>query len=268
MQLQLTNGLQHNGAEMAQTRFEGQTVLITGAGSGMGRAAALRLAREGARLALLGRRAEPLETLGEEILRSGGTAISIPCDIADEDAVSAAIDRVQNKYDRLDGVFANAGQLGDFTPLADAPADAFDPLIATNLGGTFRTIKSCLSIMERGSVLINASWTAGSVMPGTGVYAATKGALVSMMRTWAVELGPRNIRVNAIHPGIILTPMAEEALDPQIAQKLSDHTPLQRNGAPEDVAGTVAWLLSEDSGFVTGQEVAIDGGFTIGGVRL
>ncbi len=102
-------------------------------------------------------------------------------------------------------------------------------------------------------------------MPGTGAYAATKAALIAMMRVWAIEAGPGGKRINSISPGIILTPMAEEVLDPDMSRQLSAHTPHRRHGRPEDVAGSAAWLLSDDATFVTGQDIVIDGGFTIGG---
>lgn len=253
---------------MTQARFNGKTVIITGAGTGMGRAAALRLANEGAQLTLLGRRSEPLDQLASEIIAAGGQALALVCDISVEDEVSTAVRKTLDHYGRLDGLFANAGVLGTFKPLAETEASDFDSLLATNLRGTFLTMRHCLPVLDGGSILINASWTANAVMPGAGAYAATKGALLAMMRTLAVEQGPRAIRVNAINPGIILTPMADDVLDPDLAALLASQTALKRNGTPEDVAGTVAWLLSDDAAFVTGQEITIDGGYTIGGVRL
>lgn len=246
-------------------RFENRAVLVTGAGSGMGRAVALRLAREGASVTLWGRRPEPLEAVAEEIRRSGGSALVQACDISDPKEISTNLTVSLAQFGKLDAVFANAGHLGEFKPLRETQAADFRDLIQINLIGTQQTIAQCLMHMESGAVLINASWTAGAVMPGSGAYAATKGALLAMMRVWAVEEGPRGNRINAISPGIILTPMADEVLDPEIANRLSDHAPLRRNGRPEDVTGTAAWLLSDDSEFVTGQDVVVDGGFTLGG---
>lgn len=254
---------------MMASRFDHKTILITGAGTGMGRATALRLAREGAQLVLVGRRLKPLTELVTDIEQLGGTAIALACDITQETEVQEAVSQAVNRFGKLDGVFANAGILGEFKPLQETDVADISALVATNLKGTFLTIKHCLSALEQGgSILINASWTANAVMPGTGAYAGTKGALLSMMRTLAVEQGQHGIRVNAINPGIILTPMADEVLNTDLSAKLKAQTPLGRNGTPDDVSGTVAWILSEDAPFITGQEITIDGGYTIGGIRL
>lgn len=253
---------------MALSRFADKTIIITGAGTGMGRAAAIRLSKEGARTVLVGRQSAPLERLAAEIAAEGGSSLPVACDIGNEAAVNEMVRQASAISGRIDGLFANAGILGAFKPLADAETPDFEALIATNMLGTFLSIKHCLPYLENGAVVINASWTVNSVMPGAGAYAATKGALIAMMHTLATEQGSRNIRVNSISPGVILTPMAEEALDPALSARLAAHAPLGRNGTPEDVSGTVAWLLSEDARFVTGQNIAVDGGFTLGGPRL
>ena len=249
-------------------RFSNKTVLITGAGTGMGEAVAHRLANEGAQLILIGRREAPLNALAATLKEQGTSAYVLPCDIANEQALNSAMQEIQQTFDQLDGLFANAGILEDFGPVADTPTQRFEALFNVNLKGTFLSIKQALPLLVGGSIVINASWTASGVMPGAGAYAATKGGLLSLMRNLAVEEGVKGTRVNAVSPGIILTPMADEVLDPALSQKLADHTPLKRNGTPDDVSGTVAWLLSDDSRFVTGQDIAIDGGYTLGGVRL
>lgn len=245
---------------MIKSRFNKKIILVTGAGTGIGKAAALRLAKEGAQLVLIGRRIKPLQELVKEIETLGGSAIALPCYISNIESLSNTIAQVTERFGHLHGVFANAGVLGEFSPLSGTTVEDFDSLIEINIKGTFLTIKHCLALLEaEGAIVINASWTAQSVMPGAGAYAATKGALVSMMKTLAVEQGHRGIRVNAINPGIILTPMAEAALDRELSRDFAHHTALKRNGIPEDISGTVAWLLSEDAAFVTGLPIPLEG---------
>ena len=252
---------------MNRLRFVDKTVVVTGAGSGIGRVAAIRLASEGAKVMLLGRQVAGLEEVRDEIHRAGGAAEIFPCDIRNENQVKETFTKIASVSRQVDALFANAGYLGAFKPLSEAGVADFDEPLETNLKGTFLTLRHCLPLIDRGAILINASWTTGSVMPGAGIYAATKSALLAIMQTLAVECGPRGIRVNAVSPGIILTPMAAAALPEETVNTLASRSLLQRNGVPDDISGTVAWLLSEDAGYVTGQEITVDGGFTLGGLR-
>lgn len=231
----------------------------------MGRAVALRCASEGASVILWGRRASALEAVAKEIGNDGGKALVQTCDISNSKEIADCLSAAIAQFGKLDAVFANAGHLGEFKPLRNTHHEDFSDLVGINLIGTQQTVAQCLRHMTGGAVLVNASWTAGAVMPGSGAYAATKAGLLAMMRVFAVEEGPQGNRINAISPGIILTPMADEVLDPEVSSRLANHTPLRRNGRPEDVAGTALWLLSDDAAFVTGQEVVVDGGFALGG---
>lgn len=252
---------------MSILRFVDKTVVVTGAGSGMGRAAAIRLASEGAKVMLLGRQAGGLEEVRDEIKRMGGLSYVFSCDIKSESQVKETFRQIASVSRQVDALFANAGYLGAFKALAEANVADFSEPLETNLKGTFLTIRHCLPLMNKGAILINASWTTGSVMPGSGIYAATKSALLAIMHTLAVECGPQDIRVNAISPGVILTPMAASALPEDIVNALASRSLLRRNGVPDDISGTVAWLLSDDASYVTGQEIMVDGGFTMGGMR-
>ena len=253
---------------MPTSRFANKNVAITGAGTGIGRACAWRLAEEGATVILLGRRDAPLISLKHEIEEHTGMAMAYSCDISDPISMGKTFASIAEECGELHGVFANAGLLGEFQLLRNTPFEHIDQLINTNLKGTLLTVQHSLPLMNSGSIVINASWTANAVMPGAGAYASSKGALLAMIKTLAVEVGVNAVTVNAINPGIILTPMAEDVLDPELAEKLALHAALKRNGTPEDISGTVAWLLSEDAAFVTGQEITIDGGYTLGGLRL
>lgn len=253
-------------------RFIGRTVLITGGGTGMGKAAALRLAREGANVVIAGRRPAELQAVADAIMAAGGVARAIPADVADPDQVADLVQQTVATFGALHLAWNNAGVLGAFAPLQDMSMASFDEVVVTNLRGVFSCLKYEIAAMlaagAGGAIVNTSSWTAHGAMPGLAAYAGTKAALDAMMRTAALEVGPHQIRINNVSPGIIATPMASGVLATETAAlPFVQQTPLRRIGQPEDVADAVAWLLSDDARFVTGQSLLVDGGFTLGGVR-
>ncbi|OMG71268.1 SDR family NAD(P)-dependent oxidoreductase [Burkholderia ubonensis] len=254
------------------TRFAGRTVLITGGGTGMGKAAALRLAREGANVVIAGRRAGEIDAVAQAIAAAGGQALAVPTDVTDAAQVRRLIARAVDTFGGLHMAWNNAGMLGEFAPLHKTALDAFDAVIATNLRGVAACMKVELEAMLAagigGAIVNTSSWTAHGALPGIAGYAASKAALDALMRAVALEVGEHGIRVNNVSPGVIATPMSEAALgDARAMRPFLLHTPLRRIGQPEDVADAVAWLLSDDARFVTGQSILVDGGFTLGGLR-
>jgi len=258
--------------QFVKDRFKNKTAIITGAGSGMGQAAALRLAKEGANVIVAGRRQAMLDKVVKQIVSEGGKALAVATDISREEQVANMVNTAIETFGCIDMAWNNAGILGEFKPISDITTKEFDHLMGINLRGTFLSLKYELQAMvkqDRPAVIVNtSSWTAQGAMPGISAYAASKGALDAMMRTTALEYGDRGIRINNVSPGIIATPMGVDAIGSEEAMRpLALHTPLQRLGYSNDVADAVLWMLSEDARFVTGQTITVDGGFTLGGLR-
>lgn len=238
----------------------------------MGRAAAIKLGREGANVVIAGRRMKELQEVSDEIISQGGKALAVPTDVADPRQVEALVSTTLNAFGSLDMAWNNAGVLGPFLPIHELSFEDFDALLSVNLRGVFACLKYEIAAMLdrgiQGSIVNTSSWTAHGAMPGTSGYAASKGALDAMMRTVALEVGPSNIRVNNVSPGMIVTPMSQDVLaDETASQPFIKQTPLQRVGQSEDVADVAVWLLSDEARFITGQSILVDGGYTIGGVR-
>jgi NAD(P)-dependent dehydrogenase (short-subunit alcohol dehydrogenase family) len=234
-------------------------IAVSGASRGIGRAIAIRLARDGANVALLARDAAALE---QTAAATGGRAV--PVDIRDR----GAVDRTIDSLGRLDGFVAVSGIGGPNEP---GPGDRWDDLVATNLSGTYWCLRAAeRNLVDGGRIVVIASILARIAVPGYTGYSASKAGLLGLVRSLAVELAPRDIQVNAICPGWIDTDMAWRGLDLMPGTREEAYAdamrevPLGRMGRPEDVAGTVAWLLSEDSRGVTGQTIDQNGGAWVG----
>lgn len=257
--------------DRSAARLKGKVALVTGGGSGIGRAAALAFAAEGASVAIAGRRAAQIEEVAHLIAAGGGEAEAIPADVSRWDDVARMVARVSQRFGRIDSAFNNAGIEGVFAPIIDLREDDFDRVIATNLKGVWMSIRAEVASMLRqglgGAIVNTSSWLAHGASAGSSVYSASKGALDAMIRAVTLEVADKGIRINNVNPGIIDTPMAQRLGGEAVYPPFVAHTPAKRVGKPEDVGDVVAWLCTDEARFITGQSILVDGGFTIGGVR-
>ena len=250
--------------------LENKVILITGAGSGIGRATALACAREGARVVVSDLNPEWSAETTEQILTGGGSAHSLPADVADVDQVEALIRDTVKLHGRLDCAFNNAGIEGETTPFHDYSEEMFDRVTAINLTGVWYCMKFEIRQMLRqgGGVIVNTS--SGSGLSGTGngvsAYNASKHGVMGLTRAAAVEYAREGIRVNAVCPGAIDTPMADRLLgrDPVKMAATAERTPSRRWGTAEEVAEVVVWMCSDAASYLTGQPVCVDGGSLAG----
>ena len=247
-------------------QLDGKVALITGAGSGIGRASALAFAREGAKVAV----ADIVVEGGEETVRmvkeAGGEAFFIKVDVSNAADVEAMVNTVVDTYGRIDCAYNNAGIEGRLASTDEYPEDVFDKVIDINLTGVWLCMKYELPhMLKQGSgAIVNTASGAGLIgVAGMSAYVASKHGVVGLTKTAALEYAKSGIRVNAVCPGLIQTPMVERitADQPQLGEALVAAEPVGRTGKPEEIAESVVWLSSDAASFVTGHAMSVDGGY-------
>jgi NAD(P)-dependent dehydrogenase (short-subunit alcohol dehydrogenase family) len=248
-------------------RLDGKSVLITGAAAGIGRATAIAAAREGARLTLSDVTTDAGEQVAKEITAAGGKALFLRCDVTQQADVDAMVKRAVDSYGRIDCAFNNAGIEGTLAPLADYPEETFQRVLQVNVVGLWRCLRAEIPVMVKqgGGAIVNTSSVGGLVGAGAfGAYVASKHAVVGLTKTCALDYAKQGIRVNAVCPGVIQTPMLDRLADlvPGLVDALLAVKPMGRLGSAEEVAEAVIWLLSDSASFTTGATLTIDGGFT------
>jgi NAD(P)-dependent dehydrogenase (short-subunit alcohol dehydrogenase family) len=249
-------------------RLEGKSVVITGAGSGIGRAASLLFTREGARLIAVDR-AESVRDTVEQVRKAGGTAEAVVADAGSEEDVVAFIDKAISTYGRLDAIWANAGVGGGLVPLAEQTVEHWQEILRINLIGPFLAVKYSIPQMIKqhgGSIVCTAS-VAGLKSGASGhPYAASKAGVISLVQTTAYSLSGTGVRINAICPGLIETgmtrPIFENARERGTDGKIGQLNPLKRAGQPHELAAMGLFLASDDASYVNGQAIPVDGGLT------
>jgi NAD(P)-dependent dehydrogenase (short-subunit alcohol dehydrogenase family) len=241
------------------TRFDGTHIVVTGASSGIGLVTAHMLAGRGARVSMIARRKDVLDTEAERI---GENAAGFAADVGDKAELERALDEAAAHFGPVEALFANAGLTGGFTPAVDFPTDVFEETIRVNLTSVFWAIQKVLPAMveaKKGAILVTGSMSSKRGMAMNPAYVASKHGVLGLTRAIAVEMAPHNVRANCIIPGFIRT----EALDripTEQKGKIEARIPQRRMGSPEELAEVAAFLLSDAASHVTGQDWAVDGG--------
>ena len=250
-------------------RLAGKRTIVTGAGSGIGRASAKKFAAEGAMVLAVDRAKAAVEATVGEIASAGGRAIAVAADVGAEAEVEAFISRAVEAFGGLDAIYANAGISGGLVPLAEQTVEHWQEVLRVNLIGAFLAIKHAAPLMVKqgaGSILCTASVAGLRANAGGNPYSASKAGVISLVQTAANSLYGTGVRVNAICPGLIETgmtePIFERARERGTHEKIGQLNPLTRYGNPEEIAAVAAFLASDEASYVNGQAIAVDGGLS------
>jgi NAD(P)-dependent dehydrogenase (short-subunit alcohol dehydrogenase family) len=246
-------------------RLSGKVAIVTGAGSGIGRASAIRFAREGARVALAGRRSEPLEEAAREIGRQGGQALPIPADVGIPIDAERIVRSTVERFGRLDVLFNNAATADLHKSIEDLSVEEWDSCINATLRSVFLLSKQAAPEMRRaggGAISNCGSVGASMAWAGGAAYWAAKGGVLQLTKVMAIESGPWNIRVNTLSPGAILTPNLQAVIDREdCRERLNSKSVFHRVGQPDEVASAAVFLASDEASFISASNMVVDGGY-------
>jgi len=251
-------------------RLQGKVSIITGAGSGLGKEIALLFAREGSKVVIAELQEESGQATAQQIQRKGGSALFLRTDITQASDVERMVEEALQAYGRIDVLVNNAGINPSRTPVHETPEEAWDQTLAVNLKGAFLCSKYVLPVMmkQKGGSILHISSIVGAMgCSDRAAYAASKGGLIGLGRSMAVDYAPYGIRVNTINPGFIETDLTRiyfgrlREQDPKKLERIIGHHPLGRLGKPEDVAYAALFLASDESPWITGLDMGVDGGF-------
>ncbi|HWK43483.1 MAG TPA: SDR family oxidoreductase [Stellaceae bacterium] len=243
--------------------FTGQVALVTGAASGMGAVTAKAFADAGAAVVLVDQDQEKLDSVADGLIATGAKVLSLAGDVSDEAFAKSAVERAVAEFGRLDMAYNNAGILGPMCPMNDETGEGYDQVQAVNLRGVWTFMKhELLQMQKQGSgSIVNCSSLGGLVgLPGRAAYHASKHGVIGLTKCAAMDNAARGIRVNAICPGCIDTPMGD-GIDPAAMKEFLKEQPIGRMGRPEEIAAAVLWLCSPGASFILGVALPVDGGF-------